>query len=235
MRALDEYSNSIFWKTTSQRHKFYSTFIFRPLPPSGTTLLLYFPSSSVTLSRLTLFDEFSYIYPLSKNSNIQRIIQTLIQFDVEPPLSFFQRTQYSFSLLFMKKEKERERRVLIHESSVETVQWFQSQSRAHPRNSVVDHTPMRATDPRHKRSSAFPSVSTVDEKIYIYIFFYLSEKYDTRAALPLSRLPPTSFQNQYSPTDCYLYRQEDTVFRLKSSPGIILEGRLARRGGEGRV
>ena len=69
-----------------------------------------------------------------------------------------------------------------------------------------------------------------------YIFFYLSEKNDTRAALlSSSRLPPTSFQNQYSPTDCYLYRQEDTVFRLKSSPGIILEGRLARRGGEGRV
>ena len=194
MRALDEYSNSIFWKTTSQRHKFYSTFIFRPLP-SGTTLLLYFPSSSVTLSRLTLFDEFSYIYPLSKNSNIQRIIQTLIQFDVEPPLSFFQRTQYSFSLLFMKKEKERERRVLIHESSVETVQWFQSQSRAHPRNSVVDHTPMRATDPRHKRSSAFPSVSTVDEKIYIYIYFFLSlrEKRYTRRSSILLPSPSNVF------------------------------------------
>lgn len=71
------------------------------------------------------------------------------------------------------------------------------------------------------------------ERGYIYIYiFYFSEKNDTHAALPLSssRLP-TSFQNQYSPTDCYLYRQEDTVFRLKSSPGIILEGRLA--GGEG--
>lgn len=107
MRALDEYSNSIFWKTTSQRHKFYSTFIFRPLP-SGTTLLLYFPSSSVTLSRLTLFDEFSYIF--SKKSNIQRIIQTLIQFDVEPPpLIFPTHTILSFSPLYEEREREREK------------------------------------------------------------------------------------------------------------------------------
>lgn len=107
MRALDEYSNSIFWKTTSQRHKFYSTFIFRPLP-SGTTLLLYFPSSSVTLSRLTLFDEFSYIF--SKKSNIQRIIQTLIQFDIEPPpLIFPTHTILSFSPLYEEREREREK------------------------------------------------------------------------------------------------------------------------------
>lgn len=201
---------------------------------AGQLLLLYFPSSSVTLSRLTLFDEFSYIF--SKKSNIQRIIQTLIQFDVEPPpLIFPTHTILSFSPLYEEREREREK---------------SSNSRKLGRNGpVISITIPRAPEilssiipqcalPIRDTKEALPFRRFLQPmRRYIYIFFfYLSEKKnDTRAALPLSRLPPTSFQNQYSPTDCYLYRQEDTVFRLKSSPGIILEGRLARRGGEGRV
>ena len=189
MRALDEYSNSIFWKTTSQRHKFYSTFIFRPLPPSGTTLLLYFPSSSVTLSRLTLFDEFSYIYPLSKNSNIQRIIQTLIQFDVGPPsLIFPTHTILSFSPLYEEREREREK---------------SSNSRKLGRNGpVISITIPRAPTKFCRRSYPNARYRSATQKklclsvgfysrwedIYIYFFLSLREIRYTRrsSALPSS-------------------------------------------------
>lgn len=186
MRALDEYSNSIFWKTTSQRHKFYSTFIFRPLP-SGTTLLLYFPSSSVTLSRLTLFDEFSYIF--SKKSNIQRIIQTLIQFDIEPPpLIFPTHTILSFSPLYEEREREREK---------------SSNSRKLGRNGpVISITIPRAPTKFCRRSYPNARYRSATQKklclsvgfysrwedIYIYFFLSLREKRYTRrsSALPSS-------------------------------------------------
>lgn len=184
MRALDEYSNSIFWKTTSQRHKFYSTFIFRPLP-SGTTLLLYFPSSSVTLSRLTLFDEFSYIF--SKKSNIQRIIQTLIQFDIEPPpLIFPTHTILSFSPLYEEREREREK---------------SSNSRKLGRNGpVISITIPRAPTKFCRRSYPNARYRSATQKklclsvgfysrwedIYIYFFLSLREKRYTRrsSAIP---------------------------------------------------
>lgn len=186
MRALDEYSNSIFWKTTSQRHKFYSTFIFRPLP-SGTTLLLYFPSSSVTLSRLTLFDEFSYIS--SKKSNIQKIIQTLIQFDVEPPpLIFPTHTILSFSPLYEEREREREK---------------SSNSRKLGRNGpVISITIPRAPTKFCRRSYPNARYRSATQKklclsvgfysrwedIYIYFFLSLREIRYTRrsSALPSS-------------------------------------------------
>lgn len=186
MRALDEYSNSIFWKTTSQRHKFYSTFIFRPLP-SGTTLLLYFPSSSVTLSRLTLFDEFSYIF--SKKSNIQRIIQTLIQFDIEPPpLIFPTHTILSFSPLYEEREREREK---------------SSNSRKLGRNGpVISITIPRAPTKFCRRSYPNARYRSATQKklclsvgfysrwedIYIYFFLSLREIRYTRrsSALPSS-------------------------------------------------
>lgn len=98
------------------------------LPLKGTNFILLFFFFSYTLeqdnSLALLFVLYLtsnpvrriLIYSPSKKSNIERIIQTLIQFNVGG-LSFFQRAQYSFSLLFMKKERERERRLLIHESS----------------------------------------------------------------------------------------------------------------------
>lgn len=190
MRALDEYSNSIFWKTTSQRHKFYSTFIFRPLP-SGTTLLLYFPSSSVTLSRLTLFDEFSYIS--SKKSNIQKIIQTLIQFDVEPPpLIFPTHTILSFSPLYEEREREREK---------------SSNSRKLGRNGpVISITIPRAPTKFCRRSYPNARYRSATQKklclsvgfysrwedIYIYIFFFISPRKTIHA--PLFYPPPVSLQ-----------------------------------------
>lgn len=136
------------------------------------------------------------VYPPSKKSNIQRIIQTLIQFNVEPSHFSSAHNTLFLSSLWRKRKKERERRLLIRESSVETVQWFQSQSRAHPRNSVVDHTPMRATDPRHKRSSAFPPVYIGDERtrIYIYIYFlFLREKRYTRRSSAILLPSPNVF------------------------------------------
>lgn len=189
MRALDEYSNSIFWKTTSQRHKFYSTFIFRPLP-SGTTLLLYFPSSSVTLSRLTLFDEFSYIS--SKKSNIQKIIQTLIQFDVEPPpLIFPTHTILSFSPLYEEREREREK---------------SSNSRKLGRNGpVISITIPRAPTKFCRRSYPNARYRSATQKklclsvgfysrwedIYIYIFF-LSLRKEKRYTRRSSAIPSPS-------------------------------------------
>lgn len=191
MRALDEYSNSIFWKTTSQRHKFYSTFIFRPLP-SGTTLLLYFPSSSVTLSRLTLFDEFSYIF--SKKSNIQRIIQTLIQFDVEPPpLIFPTHTILSFSPLYEEREREREK---------------SSNSRKLGRNGpVISITIPRAPTKFCRRSYPNARYRSATQKklclsvgfysrwedIYIYFFLSLREKRYTRRSSILLPSPSNVF------------------------------------------
>lgn len=191
MRALDEYSNSIFWKTTSQRHKFYSTFIFRPLP-SGTTLLLYFPSSSVTLSRLTLFDEFSYIF--SKKSNIQRIIQTLIQFDIEPPpLIFPTHTILSFSPLYEEREREREK---------------SSNSRKLGRNGpVISITIPRAPTKFCRRSYPNARYRSATQKklclsvgfysrwedIYIYFFLSLREKRYTRRSSILLPSPSNVF------------------------------------------
>lgn len=167
------------------------------LPLKGTNfipLLFFVHLLSCATFCLVLYLTFNpirriLVYPPSKKSNIQRIIQTLIQFNVEPSHFSSAHNTLFLSSLWRKRKRERERRLLIHESSVETVQWFQSQSRAHPRNSVVDHTPMRATDPRHKRSSAFPPVYIGDERtrIYIYIFFISPRK---TIHAPLFRYPP---------------------------------------------
>lgn len=173
------------------------------LPLKGTNfipLLFFVHLLSCATFCLVLYLTFNpirriLVYPPSKKSNIQRIIQTLIQ-STSSPLIFPAHTILSFSPLYEERERERERRLLIRESSVETVQWFQSQSRAHPRNSVVDHTPMRATDPRHKRSSAFPPVYIGDERtrIYIYIYFlFLREKRYTRRSSAILLPSPNVF------------------------------------------
>lgn len=157
---------------------------------AGQLLLLYFPSSSVTLSRLTLFDEFSYIF--SKKSNIQRIIQTLIQFDVEPPpLIFPTHTILSFSPLYEEREREREK---------------SSNSRKLGRNGpVISITIPRAPTKFCRRSYPNARYRSATQKklclsvgfysrwedIYIYIFF-LSLRKEKRYTRRSSALPSSS-------------------------------------------